>query len=100
MGCCAYACCCGCCSGRSYPQWAALREMNKKGVYTPDQVREATQKAWINYNPGAEVSVNKETSRFICRDAVNELGKKGDGQKHNEKLFEESYTKFDKLGYG
>ena len=74
--------------------------MNKNGVYTPDQVREATQKAWINYNPEAETAITKDVAHFICRDAVNDLGKKGSKQKFNPELFEQAYQKFDKLGYG
>ena len=36
----------------------------------------------------------------MCEMATNELGAIGDGQKHDEELFEKAYAEVDKLGFG
>ena len=72
--------------------------MNKKGVYTPDQVTEIVDKKWKKYNTDDSSFVNKETTEKVVRDCVNYLGGIGDGKKFEDEEFTKAYKKVDPLG--
>ena len=72
--------------------------MNKKGVYTPEQVDENTTYFW-NKVVGADASVsNKEECKKIVQKTVNYLGSLGSGKKFSEDEFNSTYKKGDPLG--
>ena len=79
MGFCANTTC-----GQSYMKWHALKQMNKKGIYMPDQIMNACDKYWDKFNPEDEMVVNKQKCTEMVEAAVNELGSIGDGQKFDE----------------
>ena len=74
--------------------------MNAKGVYTPEQINDYSTSAWNKFNPDESMTVDKEACKNMCEMATNELGSIGDGQKHDEELFEKAYAEVDKLGFG
>ena len=53
--------------------------MNKKGIYAPDQINEAVDTNWDSVNPDGDTIVNKEKCKEMVENAVNHLGKLGDG---------------------
>ena len=60
-------------------KWQALKEMNKKGIYAPDQINEAVDTNWDSVNPDGDTIVNKEKCKEMVENSVNHLGKLGDG---------------------
>ena len=55
MGPCAQTSC-----GKAFVEWKAVKEMNKNGVYTPEQIQDAVEKAWKEHNPDDSAIVGKE----------------------------------------
>ena len=77
----------------------ALKEMNTKGIYTPEQITDSVDKFWNKYAESADAStVNKEACKNIVSSCVNKLGKLGSGHKFNEDKFASSYKKVDFMG--
>ena len=65
--------------GKWYVEWRALKELNAKGIFTPDQIQTACDKQWAAINPDGNVTVNKDQCKQGVMDAVNYLGSIGDG---------------------
>ena len=93
MGFCAQTAC-----GKKYAEFSALKEMNKKGVYTPEQIEGVVEKQWKKHNGEDNTFVNKDTCKIMVEESVNALGKLGDGQTFDESLFEKAYNNFNKWG--
>ena len=73
--------------------------MNKKGIYTPEQITDSVDKYWKKYASSADAStVNKEECQNIVEANVNALGKKGSKHYFNEEKFTSSYKKVDFMG--
>ena len=75
-----------------------VREMNKKGIYTPDQINQACDTQWLIINPEENTIVNMEQCRKICEKSVNHLGAIGNGRKFSKKVFLKFYKKYDTWG--
>ena len=71
--------------------------MNKRGVYTPDQIQSTTEHYWTKYAP-TESIVNKEIVQNIVKESVNELGSIGSGKQFDEQQFDSTYKTFDPFG--
>ena len=52
--------------------------MNARGVFTPEQIYQATILLWDKHNPKNKPQVSKEICKDIVEGAVNHLGKMGD----------------------
>ena len=66
--------------GKKLVEWKALREMNKKGIFTPEQVNDEVEKNW-NSEVGDGTFANKEQASTIAENTVNVLGNLGSGKK-------------------
>ena len=55
MGFCANTSC-----GQKLAVKKGLKAMNKKGIYTPEQINNACEKAWLEVNPEEKTIVNME----------------------------------------
>ena len=95
MGPCANTSC-----GQAFIKWKALKEMNAKGVYTPEQLQEYVDNAWDKHNPDGDTFTNKEKCKLMCEQAVNGLGSIGDGYKLNDNAYSKGYSAVDKMGFG
>ena len=93
MGFCANTSC-----GQAFIKNKALREMNKKGIYTPEQIDDKVDKYWIKYNPDMTTLIKKDQCTEIIQACVNDLGKIGDGMQYDEAKFLKVYKKFDAWG--
>ena len=76
-------------------KYKAIREMNAQGIYTPEQINNELDRVWVKYNPNETRTVDKETTELMVAEAVNSLGKIGDGQVFVKSDFEKVYKKFD-----
>ena len=77
----------------------ALKEMNAKGIYTPEQITELVDKNWKKFASEPDAStVNKEEAKNIAKACVNALGKKGSKVEFDEDKFDSSYKKVDFMG--
>ena len=72
--------------------------MNKKGIYSPEQIGDAVDKNWDEVNPEGDTIVNKEKCKEMVEKAVNHLGSIGDGGKFDEEEFKKAYKKADPWG--
>ncbi len=72
--------------------------MNKRGVYTPEQISENVKHYWSKH-VGEAATANKEDCKKIVSDTVNYLGSIGDGAKFDESTFNDNYQKVDMLGF-
>ena len=95
MGFCANTSC-----GQAYIKWKALKEMNAKGIYSPEQIDEQNERVWSTYNPDDSTFVNKETCQKMVEDAVNALGSIGDGKTFDAAEYDKVYKTVDKLKAG
>ena len=86
--------------GQSFIKWKALREMNQKGIYSPDQISEQVDSAWASFNTDDSTTVDKETAQKIAEQCVNNLGSMGDGKTFDEEEFNSAYKMTDPLGLG
>ena len=58
----------------------ALKEMNSKGIYTPEQISDIVTLNWKKFASSPEANtVNKAECKSIVESAVNSLGKLGSG---------------------
>ena len=73
--------------------------MNKRGVYTPEQIEEQVSKQWKKHNPEDNTFINKDTCKTMVEGAVNALGEMGDGVKFDEQtVWGKAYNQFNKWG--
>ena len=74
----------------------ALKEMNSKGIYTPEQISDSVDKYWKKYakEPDA-MTVNKAECKSIVEACVNALGRLGSGNTFKEDKFNSVYKKAD-----
>ena len=79
-------------------KWQALKEMNKKGIYSPEQINDTVDKNWDSVNPDGDTIVNKEKCKEMVENAVNHLGSLGDGGQFDEDAFNKAYKKADPWG--
>ena len=92
MGLCANTSC-----GAAYLKNKAVKEMNSRGVYTPEQIEEALDVAWEQVNPDNKVlMVNKAAAQKMVEHVVNHLGSIGDGKQFDAAVFEKNYKVVDK----
>ena len=84
--------------GVKYINWKVLKEMNSRGVYTPEQIQEQVDKAWAKINKDDLSIIDKKMTKEIVEQAVNALGAIGDGYVFEEEKFEKSYLLFDSWG--
>ena len=93
-------CCAGTSCGRKYASYKTLKDMNKKGVYPPNQIEEEVTSNW-NKRIGKEVTfVDKDQARTIAQKTIAKLAKKGNGIKYYEDSFCQEYNKIDPMGMG
>ena len=52
--------------------------MNKKGIYSPEQINDTVDKNWDSVNPDGDTIVNKEKCKEMVENAVNHLWSLGD----------------------
>ena len=77
----------------------ALKEMNTKGIYTPEQISDNVDKYWNKYASSSDAStVNKQECKNIVEATVNALGRLGSGHKFDEEKFASAYKKVDFMG--
>mmetsp|Transcript_14368 Transcript_14368/g.24462 ORF Transcript_14368/g.24462 Transcript_14368/m.24462 type:complete len:123 (-) Transcript_14368:100-468(-) len=93
MGACAETSC-----GKAYMEWQAVKEMNKRGVYTPDQVEKVLNKNWKKFNSEDNTFVSKEVVQSVCTEGVNYLGSIGNGITFDKESFDKNYKKIDPMG--
>ena len=74
-------------SGCGGPTEEALKEMNKKGIYTPKQIASTVGNEWTTVNADGSKKVDKKSLEKICKQAVTTLGKQGGGDKFQAKKF-------------
>ena len=84
--------------GQSFIKWKALKEMNSKGVYTPEQVTENTEYYWNRYAESGASTVDKATASKIVKATVNYLGGIGSGARFTDEAFDSKYKVADPLG--
>ena len=92
MGACATTSC-----GKCAIKWKVTRDLNAKGVYTPEQISENADYYWKSYNSEDNMTVDKETCKKIVGKTVNYLRGWG-GKSMTDEEFESKYGKFDMLG--
>ena len=86
--------------GQAIIKWKALKEMNSKGVYTPEQISDNTDYYW-NKVVGSDASTcDHDQCKEIVKKTVNYLGSLGSGKKFDEDSFEKGYKATDPLGLG
>ena len=95
---CNFSCC------EDYKKWKALNLMNKQGVYTPAQIEEHVVAAWESLAQSKEQEstpqanshrsvqeqadfVDSKSAKMIVEEAVNSLGKIGDGRQFTEQKY-------------
>lgn len=74
-------------SGCGGPTEEALKEMNKKGIYTPKQIATSVGNEWGTINAEGNKKVSKKDLEKICKQAITSLGKQGGGEKFQPKQF-------------
>ena len=95
MGACAQTSC-----GKAYIEWKALKEMNKKGIYPPNQIEKEVDTYWNKIVGKDETFANKDQAKDIATKVVNGLGSGGNGLKFDEDSFSKNYKKIDPMGMG
>ena len=86
--------------GKWYIEWRALKELNARGIFTPEQISNTCDKNWEAINPDGSVVINKDQCQQGVMDAVNYLGSIGDGLVFNEEEYNNAYKTFDMIGLG
>ena len=86
--------------GEAYMEWKALKELNMKGIYPPNQIQKAEEEQWKSVVGKGDSTCNKEQAQEICTSVVNSLGESGNGIKFDQASFETQYDKIDMLGLG
>ena len=77
----------------------ALKEMNSKGIYTPEQISDNVDKYWNKYASSPDATtVNKAECKDIVENTVNALGRLGSGKTFDEDAFTKAYKKVDFMG--
>ena len=94
MGACSQTSC-----GKAAIEYGLLREMNKRGVYTPEQINSAVEKYWKSYSNG-DTFIDKDRCRKVVKKSVGAIGTLGNGMSMNETQFEGVYKAIDKMGLG
>ena len=74
--------------GQMYIEYKALKELNMKGIYPPNQIQEVVDKNWNSEVGKNESTCDKEQAKAIATKTVNYLGECGNGITFNEKDFE------------
>ena len=74
MGFCAQTSC-----GKAYMKWKTIKEMNAKGIYTPEQITDTIDKNWDAVNPDGKSTVTQDECKKVAEDSINYLGSIGDG---------------------
>ena len=74
--------------------------MNKKGVYTPEQISDNTDYYWNKHNSAGDTTVDKETAKKIIKDTCDYLSGIGSGKKWDDDEFESCYKGADPFGLG
>ena len=69
-----------------YSDFVHLKELNQKGIYTPDQIRKEVDIIWEQVVQG-NVVANKEETKTIAMQTINKLGARGNGITFEEKEF-------------
>ena len=67
----------------------AISDMNKKGIYTPKQIKDQFFSQWDAINSNGDAKVSKKDFEKICKQTINTLGKNGGGDKFQSKKFNE-----------
>ena len=86
--------------GEAYMEWKALKELNMKGIYPPNQIQKTEESEWKSIVGKNESTCNKEQAQEICTEVINSLGSGGNGITFDEDEFEKQYNKIDMLGLG
>ena len=72
--------------GQAYVEWKALKEMNKNGVYPPNQIEKEVDSYWGKV-VGNDTFADKEQAKIIATKTINGLGSGGNGITFNEEQF-------------
>ena len=80
-----------------YTDFKHLKELNRQGIYTPEQIRKEVDLVWLSVVATADVA-DKEQTKQITMTTVNKLGARGDGLTFDEKAFRLQYKKIDPAG--
>ena len=83
MGFCATTSC-----GKAYIKWKAVKEMNARGVYTPEQVQDTVQSNWDAIVKEGASTISKDECKKVTEDSVNYLASLGAGNKFDAAAFE------------
>merc|ERR1711935_125727 len=73
--------------GKAYIKWKAVKEMNARGVYTPEQVKEAVEAQWNAVNPDGKSTINQDECKTVAEAAQNYLASLGAGNKWDEATY-------------
>ena len=75
--------------GKAYIKYKALKELNAKGIYEPEQIEDAINRAWGNVVSG-EDKPSDEQAKEIFKQAVDALGALGDGNGFEEEQWKKN----------
>ena len=73
--------------GQAFMEWKALKELNKQGVYPPNQINDEVEKAFKSIVGKDSTFANKEQAKQICERVVNDLGSRGNGITFDDSKF-------------
>ena len=73
--------------GKAIMEWKALKELNKKGIYPPNQIEKEVESSWNKSVGKDETLADKEQAKMIATKVVNTLGAAGNGIKFEEDNF-------------
>ena len=85
--------------GQAYEEYKAQKVMNKKGIYTPNQIEDEIKSCWKRV-AGSDETVDREKAKEIVSRVINGLGVKGNGITFDEPAFNKQYKKVDPMGLG
>ena len=85
-------------SDQAVIKWKALKDMNKEGVFTPEQLNDNTTYYWNKVAGEDNSTCDKEQCKQIVQKTVNYLGSLGSGKKFTDDEFDSAYKKGDPLG--
>ena len=84
--------------GQAYIEWKAIKEMNSRGVYPPNQIQDEVESVWKGQVDKDSTFATKEQTKAIATKVVNSLGARGNGITFDETLFAKQYKKIDPMG--
>ena len=76
----------------------AQREANKKGIFTPEQVKSTVDSYWSKYVTGE--TANQEQAKKVAEASINYLASYGSNKTFNESNFNTKFKLANVMGTG